>query len=677
MSKELPINSILGGRYRIDRVIGCGGFGITYYATHISLGKACAIKEFFISGKCNRQSDGLHVVFENMPKEAFSHYKTRFLQEAQTLTRIDNPHVVHVSDVFEENGTAYIVMGFIQGITLQQKISQSGALPYEEAVNYIAQLSEAVGACHNQHILHRDIKPDNVMITPENMAILIDFGSARTFVNNAIQDHTAILTMGYAPIEQYTSGTKKGNYTDIYALGGVFYFALTGQKPIDAAERVINDQLVPPQELNPSVPDSANYTIMKALNLQPEERYQTIAEFQDDLVNWRQEGETQGGILGNNSDGEGTVGDDRHGIGAAKKKSPKWPWMVLVGVILLTVFVFFYVVNSYIYITDTEVEVDCDGGQQTISVSSNRNWSISQYGAGWVHEHRQGDYLIVDVDENTTYEPRETTIRVKCLNDSHYTTIKQAAAPRFSISSTSVSFPSLGGSRRLTITTNESWRVSVGTCSWGHLTKNGNTLTLRVDANRVESQRTDYFEIQSLSGTTIRVNISQAAAPRFSISSTSVSFPKSGGSYQFTITSDESWHICTDTYDWGHLMRSGNILTLSVDANNSGASRTDYFVIKNQSENTLRVNISQSNVSRFSISPTSLDASCSSSTYYFTVTSDESWSISTDTYSWGHLTKNGNTLTLRLDYNPGAVREDHFIIKNQSGRTLRVNIKQH
>ncbi|MBQ1874218.1 MAG: protein kinase, partial [Paludibacteraceae bacterium] len=149
---------------------------------------------------------------------------------------------------------------------------------------YMAQLCEAVEHIHANHILHRDIKPDNIIITPSNNVVLIDFGSARGFVHDKEQKHTAMLTMGYAPIEQYTVSSKKGNYTDLYAVGGTFYFILTGQKPIPAADRMLNDELQPPHAINPSIPEVASRTIMKALNVKPEERYQTVAEFQNDLL---------------------------------------------------------------------------------------------------------------------------------------------------------------------------------------------------------------------------------------------------------------------------------------------------------------------------------------------------------------------------------------------------------
>jgi serine/threonine protein kinase len=279
----LLVNTILSGRYQIERVIGQGGFGITYYARHLELGTFMAIKEFFLSGMCLREPDG-KVSFLDISPEKFDKFRTRFRDEARTLCQLNNPHVVSVRDVFDENGTTYIVMDYVSGETLQAKVEREGALPYDEAVNYIAQLCEAVAHIHSHHILHRDIKPDNIIITPQNKVVLIDFGSARSFVHDQEQRHTAMITVGYAPIEQYSANSKKGNYTDIYALGGTFYFILTGQKPVSATDRMMKIDLPEPQTFNPQISDEANRTIMKALSLQPEDRYQTISAFVSDLL---------------------------------------------------------------------------------------------------------------------------------------------------------------------------------------------------------------------------------------------------------------------------------------------------------------------------------------------------------------------------------------------------------
>lgn len=280
----------LNGRYVIERVIGQGGFGITYYARHEMLMHVYAIKEFYISGYNTRDTVHNTVSLQGMKEDMYDKYKQRFVEEARTVVSLDHPNIVKVVDIFEENNTAYMVMPFVEGTSLQKLVEKNGGrLPYELTVNYMGQLSAAVGYIHSKHILHRDIKPDNVLITPDNRVILIDFGSAREFVNDKTQRQTSILTHGYAPPEQYSSVSRKGNYTDIYALGGVYYFCLTGEVPAEATTRLLeagegHDPLVEPKVLNPGVSDSVNRTIVKAMALKPENRYQTVAEFMGDLL---------------------------------------------------------------------------------------------------------------------------------------------------------------------------------------------------------------------------------------------------------------------------------------------------------------------------------------------------------------------------------------------------------
>lgn len=270
-------------KYTIEGVIGSGGFGITYRARHNVLG-LYAVKEFFINGYCVRNILRKTVVLQGIDETIFDNYRKKFIEEAQILAALDHPNIVKVVDIFQENNTAYIVMPLLQGQTLQQLVEREGRLQYEVAVNYIAQLSEAVDYIHQKNILHRDIKPDNVVILPDNRAILIDFGSAREFIQNKTQAQTSILTAGYAPLEQYSTISKKGSYTDIYSLGATFYFALTGEKPMDATART-TETMPEPQELAPDIPDEANRTILKAMELRPNMRHQQVTDFMEDLLN--------------------------------------------------------------------------------------------------------------------------------------------------------------------------------------------------------------------------------------------------------------------------------------------------------------------------------------------------------------------------------------------------------
>jgi len=288
--KELAIGTILyNGKYIIEKVLGVGGFGITYYARHATLKQHFAIKEFFINGFCIRHTQHLTIHLQGIQNEAFVKYRQKFVEEAQMLAKLDHTGIVKVTDVFEENGTSYIVMPFIKGETLQSLIERNGKLPYEMGVNYMAQVCEALDYIHKQGILHRDVKPDNIMITPDNKTILIDFGSARGFVHDQTQSHTSILTQGYAPPEQYTTTGRKGSYSDIYSVGAVFYFIVTGKKPIDAAARLL-ENLDEPKSFSPELSDTANRTILKAMAIKPDERYQDVDQLMCELTgrkDWR------------------------------------------------------------------------------------------------------------------------------------------------------------------------------------------------------------------------------------------------------------------------------------------------------------------------------------------------------------------------------------------------------
>lgn len=276
--------TLCDGKYTIEAKIGEGGFGITYKAIQNGLNRVVCIKEYFPAGKCTRATKKNTVFVQGTSEQVFEKYRQAFVREAKMLATLHHPNIVEVLDVFDENNTSYMVMTFVKGKSLQQIVETRGKLPYPETVNYIAQITNAVGYIHDHHILHRDIKPDNIMITADFKAILIDFGSAREFEQDKTQAHTSMLTHGYAPTEQYTANSRKGSYTDIYAIGATFYFVLTGQVPMESAAR-LTEQMPSPKDLVPEIPEEANRTILKAMQLKAENRHQTVHEFMDDIRN--------------------------------------------------------------------------------------------------------------------------------------------------------------------------------------------------------------------------------------------------------------------------------------------------------------------------------------------------------------------------------------------------------
>ena len=270
------------GKYIIVGKIGEGGFSITYRARQANLNRMVCIKEYFLAGRCLRNTNTNNILFQNGDIDIFEKYRQAFVHEAETVASLHHPNIVEVIDIFDENNTSYMVMPFIEGQTLESLVEKNGPLSYADATNYMSQIADAVDYIHQRNILHRDIKPGNIMITADYRAILIDFGSAREFVNDKTQAHTSILTHGYAPPEQYSTVSRKGAYSDIYSLGATLYYVLTGKAPVDAAAR-ITEAMPEPRQLNPSIPLAANNAIVKAMQLQTQQRQQSVAEFVSDL----------------------------------------------------------------------------------------------------------------------------------------------------------------------------------------------------------------------------------------------------------------------------------------------------------------------------------------------------------------------------------------------------------
>ena len=234
---HLPQNTLLqGGKYRIERVLGQGGFGITYLATHTTLGSHVAIKEFFIKGVNERDADCTTVSVSNADnKEQFEQQRNKFLKEARRLSHLRNKHIVIVHDLFEDNGTAYYVMDFIEGQSLRNLIDQKGKLEEQSAWNCLNQMLEALEEIHSNSIWHLDIKPANIMLDSNGSFTLIDFGASKMVSDGNSTINTSIITAytpGYAPIEQVSQKIESyGPWTDFYALGATLYNLLSNRRP--------------------------------------------------------------------------------------------------------------------------------------------------------------------------------------------------------------------------------------------------------------------------------------------------------------------------------------------------------------------------------------------------------------------------------------------------------------
>lgn len=219
----LPPGSVLAGQYIIEQVLGQGGFGITYMAKDHKSGAKVAVKEFFPDAMATRTQTTV-TAFAGERGESFAYGKTCFLKEAETLAEfIGNPNIVQVYSYFEENGTAYFVMDFVEGISFEQYIREHGGrVGYEEAEKILLPVMDALAAVHSRGIIHRDVTPDNIYITRDGTVRLLDFGAARYSLGDRSRSLDVVLKHGFAPKEQYTRHGKQEPYTDVYTLGRVF-----------------------------------------------------------------------------------------------------------------------------------------------------------------------------------------------------------------------------------------------------------------------------------------------------------------------------------------------------------------------------------------------------------------------------------------------------------------------
>ncbi|BAQ65329.1 serine/threonine-protein kinase [Geminocystis sp. NIES-3709] len=253
------------GKYVIDKVLGAGGAGITYRAKDLQMGNIVAVKT-------------LNATIQAQPD--FKKHQERFIQEAFRLAKCSHAHVIQVDDVCQEGELWCMVMEYIDGGNLESLVKQKGGFEEVEAIRYIYQVGSALSYIHQRGILHRDVKPANIMRRSQNNeAVLIDFGLARDFIEDKTQIHTNSRTEGFAPLEQYSRNAKRGAYTDVYALAATLYYSLTLQIPFPAQFRNQGINLIPPQQHNPKISDRTNLAILKGMELHSDDRPESIAEW--------------------------------------------------------------------------------------------------------------------------------------------------------------------------------------------------------------------------------------------------------------------------------------------------------------------------------------------------------------------------------------------------------------
>lgn len=274
------------GRYTIEKVLGQGGFGITYLGIDELHEKKVAIKEFFPQGIVTRNieyEDAVTVTFVG-EKDNYNKGKEKFLKEARIMARFSKDEgIVKAQDFFEINNTAYIVMEYLEGITLKQYLRENERIEPEELLELFVSLIESLDEIHSQGLIHRDISPDNIMVLLGGKIKLMDFGAARDYTDFGEKSLSLILKPGYAPPEQYQTHGVQGPWTDIYALCATMYKCLTGENPPDAIERVMDDNLKEISEFGIPVSKQMEETIIKGMSISARNRYQNIEEFCEDL----------------------------------------------------------------------------------------------------------------------------------------------------------------------------------------------------------------------------------------------------------------------------------------------------------------------------------------------------------------------------------------------------------
>ena len=277
----LSAGTVLNGRYILGRVLGQGGFGITYVAQDHRTGTLVAVKEYFPDTIATRSQGNIVCAYTGQREENFTYGKECFLNEAKTLAEfIGNPNIVRVYSYFEENNTAYFVMEYVQGISFQDYLKDRGSISWQEAKRILVPVMEALAAVHGKGIVHRDVTPDNIYITTEGQVKLLDFGAARYSLGDKSRSLDVVLKHGFAPKEQYSRRGRQGPFTDVYALGATFYFAITGRIPPDSIDRQDQDDLILPSSLGIKIPLGVEDALCKALAVSAQDRFQSMGEFQ-------------------------------------------------------------------------------------------------------------------------------------------------------------------------------------------------------------------------------------------------------------------------------------------------------------------------------------------------------------------------------------------------------------
>ena len=276
---QLPVNCILNGRYLVGKVLGAGGFGITYIGYDLKLDSKVAVKEYYPSGAANRSVSMTVFPTTEVKGNPFEIGKDRFLKEAKTLSEfVGEGNIVTLRDYFEENCTAYIVMEYLEGDDLSHYAKAHGKFELDEALDLLEPAMLALDKVHKKGLIHRDISPSNIMVMSDGRVKVLDFGSARLQNASGELSLSIMLKPGYAPAEQYSTHGEQGSWTDVYAMSATVYKLLTGKTPPPSTDRILDDTIELPSSLGVKITPEQEAALMRGLALRVPDRTQTMAE---------------------------------------------------------------------------------------------------------------------------------------------------------------------------------------------------------------------------------------------------------------------------------------------------------------------------------------------------------------------------------------------------------------
>lgn len=286
MEYALPLSTILAGKYVVGRVLGQGGFGITYIGWDLALERKVAIKEYYPSGQVSR-SQGTRNLTWYTTEQANAARKSgmeMFLKEARKMVKVDNiPGIVRVLELFQENGTAYIVMEFVEGETLKARLQKTGPLSWSQAKTIFEPVVHAMAQVHRAGLVHRDLSPDNLMLTTDGSVKVLDLGAAKDLSVNSGASSMQVAKSGFSPLEQYTQRGNSGPWTDVYAMAATIYYTLTGKLPPNAVDRLDHDTLSWSEPGLTALPPAALAALEHAMEVQISDRIQTMDELEQRL----------------------------------------------------------------------------------------------------------------------------------------------------------------------------------------------------------------------------------------------------------------------------------------------------------------------------------------------------------------------------------------------------------